>query len=508
MAKIWERHYSLHRMQRVMAALLTPLARQVLGLSLNRIASLAQPNGNYAFYADSGQWQSFLDVCREIVLSPTKFRLFHRRYAKLRSDLIRACQSAARGAQPAIAGPELARRFQRFLTADDRFMLIGQWLPFYLADCAEQAVAERAQFFEPAGNRRAGIIGIIFTPTRLSMIRRERENLLQIALAQSATKRQALLKKHVRRFQWIPAINYFESPWSQDFFKQQIGRIRRRNTARHEIIQMQKDAARRRAAFWRVLNRAPAEDRPLIRRAHQLAFLKDDRDDARRQAYFSVKPLYSAIARHLRLPHQEDVLLLTSNEILGALLKERSIKPGMLAKRRRGAAILFDNGQYFIETGKQLARRQRAHLQRLDNDEYLRGTTAWPGNVRGTARIVDSAQALPRIRRGDILIAVTTHPDYVPAMRLCSAIVTDEGGLTCHAAIVSRELGIPCVVGTKVATKVFKDGDWVEVDAERGIVKKIATLGRAEYRRTTPNPSSTRRGDLGGAKKGIVRLLT
>ena len=145
----------------------------------------------------------------------------------------------------------------------------------------------------------------------------------------------------------------------------------------------------------------------------------------------------------------------------------------MLAKRRRGATILLHNGHYVIETGKQLASGQRGYLQRTPDDKRLRGITAWPGTVRGLARIVNSAQALPRINRGDILIAVTTHPDYVPAMRLCSAIVTDEGGLTSHAAIVSRELGIPCVVGTKVATKVFKEGDKVEVDATKGIVRQV-----------------------------------
>ena len=61
----------------------------------------------------------------------------------------------------------------------------------------------------------------------------------------------------------------------------------------------------------------------------------------------------------------------------------------------------------------------------------------------------------------------------MPAIRQASAIVTDEGGLTCHAAIVSREMGIPCVVGTKIATQVLKDGDRVEVDANKGIVRKL-----------------------------------
>lgn len=78
-----------------------------------------------------------------------------------------------------------------------------------------------------------------------------------------------------------------------------------------------------------------------------------------------------------------------------------------------------------------------------------------------------------KMKEGNILVAMATNPTFVPVMRKAGAIVTDMGGLTCHAAIVSREWGIPCVVGTKIATKVLKDGDLVEVDANKGIVKII-----------------------------------
>ncbi|MBU1164087.1 hypothetical protein KKA15_00820 [Patescibacteria group bacterium] len=77
------------------------------------------------------------------------------------------------------------------------------------------------------------------------------------------------------------------------------------------------------------------------------------------------------------------------------------------------------------------------------------------------------------MNQGDILLSETTYPALVPAMKKAGAIITNVGGLTCHAAIVSRELKIPCVVGTKIATKVFKDGDKVEVLATRGIIRKI-----------------------------------
>ena len=72
------------------------------------------------------------------------------------------------------------------------------------------------------------------------------------------------------------------------------------------------------------------------------------------------------------------------------------------------------------------------------------------------------------------MISHMTNPDIVPAMKIAGAIVTDQGGITSHAAIVSRELGVPCLIGTKIATQVFKEGDLVEVDADNGVARKVS----------------------------------
>ncbi|MDP3244558.1 MAG: PEP-utilizing enzyme [bacterium] len=93
--------------------------------------------------------------------------------------------------------------------------------------------------------------------------------------------------------------------------------------------------------------------------------------------------------------------------------------------------------------------------------------------VRGKARIILDPAKVASFHKGEILIAPMTSPDYIFVIKKAAAIITDAGGLTSHAAIVSRELGIPCIVGAKIATKVLKDGDVVEVDAEKGIVRKI-----------------------------------
>ena len=98
---------------------------------------------------------------------------------------------------------------------------------------------------------------------------------------------------------------------------------------------------------------------------------------------------------------------------------------------------------------------------------------SFAGKVQGIVKIVNKKEDLPKIKRGDILVSVATSPDLLAGMKKAAAIVTNEGGITCHAAIVSRELKIPCIVGVRNATKILKDGDIIKVDAERGIIKKL-----------------------------------
>lgn len=101
----------------------------------------------------------------------------------------------------------------------------------------------------------------------------------------------------------------------------------------------------------------------------------------------------------------------------------------------------------------------------------LKGLPASPGVAYGTARVALSPGELAEdFNKGDILVTKMTNPDWVPYMRMASAIVTDDGGMTCHAAIVSRELGIPCIVGTGNATKLMKTGSYYTVDAKTGVI--------------------------------------
>jgi pyruvate,water dikinase len=137
-----------------------------------------------------------------------------------------------------------------------------------------------------------------------------------------------------------------------------------------------------------------------------------------------------------------------------------------------------------------------------DGKPLVRGLAASSGRAAGRVRVLRSPQQSHLLRDGEVLVAEMTSPDWVPAMRRAAALVTDGGGMTCHAAVVSRELGVPCVVGTRTATATLHDGELVTVDGTTGEVRRGDVTGtrtngrpaapRVEVATTAPEATATK----------------
>ncbi len=143
----------------------------------------------------------------------------------------------------------------------------------------------------------------------------------------------------------------------------------------------------------------------------------------------------------------------------------------------------FDHKIYIVQArfetvwsnkNKKGVNMEKSVEKNIENDIILKGLPASPGKITGRAKILMGTDEIHKFNDGDILITKMTAPDWVPIMGKAKAIITDEGGLTCHAAIVSRELEVPCIVGTssygKKATETIKDNELITVDAKNGIV--------------------------------------
>jgi len=193
------------------------------------------------------------------------------------------------------------------------------------------------------------------------------------------------------------------------------------------------------------------------------------------RALYAMRRVFNEIARRFGITLKQARFLLTPE--YKELLIEGKFNLTQLYERERFCVLyseknfdeIFLNGEA-RKLAKSAEEKQEVNVKELKGQCASVGSK--PGLVRGVVKIILSPADMPKMKEGDILVAIATNPDVVPAMKKAAAIITDQGGVTCHAAIVSRELGIPCVIGTKIATKVFKDGDTVEVDAARGIVKK------------------------------------
>jgi len=142
----------------------------------------------------------------------------------------------------------------------------------------------------------------------------------------------------------------------------------------------------------------------------------------------------------------------------------------------RPITVLYEEKEKEVE--KELKRRV-----------IVKGLGASPGVASGKVRILTGVEELEKVKEGDVLVTTMTNPDMVPAMKRAVAIVTDEGGMTCHAAIVSRELGIPSIVGTGNATQVLKEGSEITVDGSRGIVYE-GVMKAEEEKEAAPLPPS------------------
>ena len=154
-------------------------------------------------------------------------------------------------------------------------------------------------------------------------------------------------------------------------------------------------------------------------------------------------------------------------------VRQKSIPEIPELKKRQTHYVFYGYRIYTDTTLDKFAKQQGIAIkkEKPPTSSYVKGQVAMTGSAKGKARVIIFKKDIYNLKSGEILITTMTTPDYLPAMHKAAAFVTDEGGITCHAAIIARELGKPCVIGTKFATQIFKTGEVIEVDAKTGIVK-------------------------------------
>jgi phosphoenolpyruvate synthase/pyruvate phosphate dikinase len=247
--------------------------------------------------------------------------------------------------------------------------------------------------------------------------------------------------------------------------------------SRNKIKQIKRDQKRAEKEFEQALEKLQltSELRSLIDFARSLHALRQHRADSLFKAGREVFDFMNAIGNRLNIDGYDAVTALTWQEISESLFKGKLVvNHDIVSARKKDYGFIMKDRDVTYIIGDELA-KEIAKLPIEEKVMELQGDIGFRGTYRGRVVIVTKPEEIDKVKKGDVLVSPMTDPYYVPAMIRAGAIVTDEGGILSHAAIVSRELGVPCIVGTGKATSVLKDGVIVEVDAlgERGRVRIV-----------------------------------
>ncbi len=305
-------------------------------------------------------------------------------------------------------------------------------------------------------------------PSGLSFYQEEELELLKVR------KGEVSLKEHQQNYFWINN-SYFESlVLDENYFKKRLEDMGDINVDEEitRIKEMPKKSQELKNDIFKKFSLIE-EIKKISERLSYCIYWQDDRKGDIFIANHYIWLLLQEISKRYNVPteHLEQYWCWEIPELLEGKkvsnMKERLEKQaGYMAAKEGGNKVL--TGKFFDEIVLPLVNRK------VDtNVNSVKGivVNVASGVIKGKARVLFDPK--DKIYEGEILIAPMTSPEYIIALRKAAAVVTDTGGMTCHAAIVARELGIPGIVGTKIATKVFKDGNLVEVNANTGIVRKV-----------------------------------
>ncbi len=326
-------------------------------------------------------------------------------------------------------------------------------------------------------------LGILIFPNRKVGFQKEQEDFFSLVTYAETTpnfeqdkKFIERVKLHVQNYGWMKTYFFvYLEPLSES---ELINKIKAaiENKSRPDF-ELQQKIQQKNASLAAKLEKTLNKDASLIKHINQardFAYVLTAGVDEGMRVGYALRNFYDLVASRIEIK-KEELQDLTSAEIHAALKGIQKIDFKELERRQTAYTYALLSGETYIasgEHGKMISNRIDEVVNKTDtNISEFNGHSASRGHAKGKVKIALLPQDSYSLKDGEVLVCSMTGPDYVPAMKRASAVVTDEGGLLSHAAIMSREFGKPCIVGTKIATKVLKDGDIVEVDANKGIVR-------------------------------------
>lgn len=284
-----------------------------------------------------------------------------------------------------------------------------------------------------------------------------------------------LIENHTKKFEWLPYAYAGPKMNIEDVFNLIKESLSKKENIKDQIKIINdryKNLKKTKKQILKELNLS-SELKYILEMSTFFMYLKDFRKGVYQKSYVAMDCLMIEIAKRINLDLDE-IKFLSFEEIKQAILNKNDFSK--IAKERLIHCVcVTKNGTTKIfqgEKAEEIINKKTSKNDIIEKTE-IKGSIAYSGKITGIAKIVLTTKDIEKTNKGDILVSSSTNPDLILAMKKAAAFVTDMGGITSHAAIVSREMQKPCIVGTKIATKIIKDGDLIEVDANIGIVKII-----------------------------------
>ncbi|MFA5886271.1 MAG: PEP-utilizing enzyme [Patescibacteria group bacterium] len=380
---------------------------------------------------------------------------------------LRRYQSFLKKLQPAIlarvSDQELLVIFQQLILAQVDYVGVAHIIDAIGMEIEGELRQHLGRELPPSARSRFNeIFSALITPSRPSFVSQEEQALLAI---RGGVKNQAALERHATKYFWLQ--NSYAGPKNMTVadFKKRLVILRREKT---------KAATKTKIKFP---FRLSPELKALRAITDYCAVWQDERKALIFKNISYTGFVLKELARRLKKPLEyfcylslSEVRSLHSLADLKGMIK-------ILQERKQGCLIVIYGMTDKVISGHDYKRLLNGRHRLIKQQDFvaqeLHGTVANIGTAIGTVRIIKNLSSLKDFAVGDILVASMTRPEFMPAIKKAAAIVTDEGGVTCHAAIIARELNIPTIIGTRIATQVLKDGMKIEVRANHGIVRII-----------------------------------
>ncbi len=348
---------------------------------------------------------------------------------------------------------------------------VEMWVPTFIMECFDSQTNPTIEYLLEKYPH-TGMTKKIFKECSLldepTIPQKEKADLYRIQqiIDKEPQKKEQLFQEHIEQYYWVRTNFYDCEDVTSEFLESEIKHAEPIDESYYETVRERKQEI--------IRKHAPSEE---IQRAihffYELTKWREMRkENSMRMNYFLSKVLHE-IARRIDQPYK--TLVLASTTEVDKLFQNDPEFIMQLKERAKHFCAFKHNGELQILSGEQGMQYIEA-LESMTSGEditELHGTPASVGTVEGVVRVLYGQQDFGSFQQDEIIVTFMTRPEFMPLMKKAKAIVTEEGGLTCHAAVVSRELQKPCIVGVQNATSYLKDGMSIQVDGEKGSITII-----------------------------------